>query len=81
MLHLACDAHDGACVAAIAAAVGTPAFMLLAFEEDGMDMRAFEMSMSRTADYAATVALYLDLRVRREGIDLQLLIPERFPTS
>ena len=29
---------------------------------------------------AATVALYLDLRVRREGIDLQLLVPERFPS-
>ena len=27
---------------------------------------------------AATVALYLDLRVRREGIDLQLLIPDLF---
>ncbi len=28
---------------------------------------------------SATVALYIDLRVRLEGIDLQLLITDRFP--
>lgn len=35
--------------------------------------------VSTTFLAAATVALYLDLRVRREGIDIQLLIPDRFP--
>ena len=34
--------------------------------------------VSTTFLAAATVALYLDIRVRREGIDLQLLIPDLF---
>lgn len=53
-------------------AVGSAAWVLVAIGS------VIAGVVSTTFLAAATVALYLDIRVRREGIDLQLLIPDLF---